>query len=87
MANIARDVIWPGDENVLVRAVFLYVGQGDATIVLVKDGSGYKCLLVDINLDEKNGGINVPELMKDLLNDEGGKLTVFVNTHPHNDHL
>lgn len=87
MPNVARDVIWPTSSDVSVRVVFLYVGQGDSTIVLVKEGKAYKTLLVDINLDEKNGGINVPRLMKDLLEDEGRKLGVFVNTHPHNDHL
>jgi beta-lactamase superfamily II metal-dependent hydrolase len=87
MSNVAREVIWPKKSNVLVRVVFLYVGQGDCTLVLVKDGNRYKTLVVDINRDEENGGIDVPRLMKDLLDDEDGKLGVFVNTHPHNDHL
>lgn len=87
MSNVAREVIWPASSDVRVRVVFLYVGQGDSTIVLVKDGNTYKTVLVDINLDERNGGVNVPRLMKDLLTKEGGKLGVFVNTHPHNDHL
>ena len=87
MSNVARDVIWPTRDDVLVRTVFLYVGQGDCTIVLLKDGDGYKSLIVDINRDEKNGGIDVPKLVEDLLEDEDGKLDVFVNTHPHNDHL
>jgi len=87
MSNVAHDVIWPTDPDILVRAVFLYVGQGDCTIVLVKDGDTYKTLVVDINRDETNGGIDVPRLVKDLLEQEGSKLGVFVNTHPHNDHL
>jgi beta-lactamase superfamily II metal-dependent hydrolase len=87
VSNVARDVIWPTDTDVLVRAAFLYVGQGDCTIVLVKDGDTYKTLVVDINLDDKNGGVDVPRLVKDLLEDEEGKLPIFVNTHPHNDHL
>lgn len=87
MSNVARDVIWPTNNEILIRAVFFHVGQGDSTLVLVKDDSTYKSILVDINLDEKNGGIDVPRLMKDLLKDEGSKLGVFVNTHPHNDHL
>ena len=87
MANVARDVIWPTDDNIIVRAVFLYVGQGDCTIVLVKDGDTYKTVVVDTNLDETNGGIEIPALVKDLVEDEDGKLGVFVNTHPHNDHL
>jgi len=88
MPNVAREVIWPTSTDVLVRVVFLYVGQGDSTIVLVRSGTTYKTILVDINRDkEGNGGISVSRLMKDLLADQSGKLDVFVNTHPHNDHL
>lgn len=87
MVNVARSVIWPQNTDTLVRAVFLYVGQGESTIILAADGNSYKTILVDINLDSTNGGIHIPRLMKDLLKDKGGKLDVFVNTHPHNDHL
>jgi competence protein ComEC len=88
VANVAKDLLWPTDANVLIRLAFLYVGQGDSTVVLVKDGSSYKTLLVDVNKDkEGNDGISVPRLMKDLLEDQEGRLDVFVNTHPHNDHL
>jgi beta-lactamase superfamily II metal-dependent hydrolase len=65
--------------------VFLYVGQGSSTIILVKDGDTYKSMLVDINLDSENGGVNVPMLISDLL--DGNDLDVFINTHPHDDHL
>ena len=86
MANVAQDVIWPkSGENVLVRVVFLYVGQGASAVVLVADGNTYKTLLVDINMDKKLGGIDVPKMMGELLN--GGELAAFVNTHPHDDHL
>jgi len=81
----ARDLLWPTDPKILVRFVFLYVGQGSSTIVLIRDKDSYKSLLIDINLDSKNGGVNVPELISDLL--DGETLDVFVNTHPHNDHL
>ncbi len=87
MSNVARDIMWPTDNNILVRVVFLYVGQGESTIVIAADNETYHTLLVDINLDEKNGGIDVPRLMADLLEDEDSQLGVFVNTHPHNDHL
>jgi len=85
MANTARQLLWPSDPDTLVRVVFLHVGQGASAIVLAADGSSYKSLLVDINLDPKNGGIDVPRLIKDLVGEDG--LDVFVNTHPHNDHL
>lgn len=87
MSNIAKDVLWPTDPKVLVRVAMLYVGQGDSSIVLVKDGTTYKTLVVDINRDkEEYGGISVPRVMEDLVG-KNGKLDVFVNTHPHNDHL
>ena len=38
MSNVAREVIWPDRSDILVRVVFLYVGQGDCTLVLAKDG-------------------------------------------------
>ena len=43
-------------------------------------------MLADINLDEEDGGINVPELVQKALG-KGNKLDVFLNTHPHKDHL
>ncbi len=85
MAIIARDLLWPREPSILVRVVFLYVGQGTSTIVLVADGGSYKVLLVDINLDPENGGVDVPRLVKDIVGN--GKLHVFINSHPHNDHL
>lgn len=87
MWNIARDLIWPQDNDILVRVVFLHVGQGSSAIVLIADGDTYKTLLIDINLDGKRDGIDVPRLMSDLLKDEGSRLGIFVNTHPHGDHL
>lgn len=88
MVNVAKDVLWPTDPNILIRVAFLYVGQGDSQVVIIRDGTAYKTLVVDINRDkEGNGGISVPRLMKDLLAHQDGRLDVFVNTHPHNDHL
>jgi beta-lactamase superfamily II metal-dependent hydrolase len=83
--NTAREVLWPTDTRVLVRVAFLYVGQGSSILVLVRNGMTYRALLVDCNLDEANGGINVPAMTKDLLS--GDDLYAFVNTHPHDDHL
>lgn len=83
--NKAQEVLWPEGTSVLVRVCFLYVGQGSSIILLVRDGSSYRALLIDSNLGRKCGGIDVPALVKDLLPD--GKLYAFVNTHPHDDHL
>lgn len=83
--NTARDVLWPTDPDILVRVVFLYVGQGSSILLLVADGSTYKSALMDINLDASNGGIDIPRLLADLLGADG--LGIFVNSHPHDDHL
>lgn len=83
--NKARELLWPKDARILLRFVFLDVGQGSSTIVLIRSGDTWKAILVDINLDAANEGIDVPALMTDLLN--GDDLAVFVNTHPHSDHL
>lgn len=85
MSTTARTILWPTASDIVLRAVFLYVGQGASTVLLARDGTTYQTLLLDINLDAERGGINVPALMKDLL--EGAPLDVFANSHPHNDHL
>jgi len=83
--NDARRLLWPKSSNVFIRVVTLYVGQGDSTIVLVANKATYIPLLVDINLDHTDGGIDVPRLVADLVGSSG--LKAFVNTHPHEDHL
>lgn len=83
--NVAREVLWPNNKKILVRAAFLHVGQGNSGIVFVRDGDVYRVAVVDINLDRKVSGIDVPRLVKDLL--DGQSLEAFVNTHPHDDHL
>lgn len=83
--STARSILWPNNSNVLVRVAFLYVGQGASAVVFAANGNGYDVLLVDTNLDTKNGGIDIPKLMTDLL--DGQSLHAFVNTHPHDDHL
>jgi len=85
MANKAREIISPDDPEILVRVVILHVGQGNSAVVLFADGDSYKSMLIDVNLDQRAEGIDVPRLMSDLLGD--GSLDIFVNTHPHNDHL
>ena len=87
MSNVARSIIWPSNTEILVRVVVLYVGQGASAVVLIADGNTYKTLLIDVNLDAKNGGIDVPGLVAHLLEDVGDHLDIFANTHPHNDHL
>lgn len=83
--NAARSTLIPTDTSIVVRVVFLYVGQGSSILVLFRNGSEYRTLLVDINLHAKASGIDVPKLLKDLLG--SNPLHAFVNTHPHDDHL
>lgn len=82
--NKAQEIIKPQKSGIF-RTIFLYVGQGDATIMAIPDSDTYNYLLIDCNLDKENEGINLIKLLKDLLGDN--KLNIFINTHPHNDHL
>jgi competence protein ComEC len=86
MSNIAKDVIIPSESNIF-RVIFLYVGQGDSTILVIPDGDNYKYALIDSNNDEENGGVNIIRLLEDLFDGDEKGLDVYINTHPHNDHL
>ncbi|MBG8556106.1 ComEC/Rec2 family competence protein [Hymenobacter guriensis] len=81
MSNKAKEVITPPAG--VFRIVFLYVGQGDAAILAIPDGSKFRYVLLDNNIDKGAGGINTEKLLKDLLDDP---LDAFINTHPHCDH-
>lgn len=83
--NTARATLLPTDATVVVRVVFLYVGQGSSVLVLFRDRATYRSVLIDSNLDRKANGLDIPRLIKDLLADDS--LHAFVNTHPHDDHL
>lgn len=65
---------------------FLNVGQGDSTHIILPDGQH---LLVDMNLDHKNHGIDVVAYLSDELphGDKKKRLAYLVNTHPHDDHI
>ncbi len=65
------------------RVIFLYVGQWDAALLIIPDGDKHKYVLVDSNKDEENG-INVAEFLKWKIPE---KQLIFINTHPHKDHL
>jgi beta-lactamase superfamily II metal-dependent hydrolase len=69
----------------MMRVVFLYVAQGDATLFFIPSNGSHLTMLIDSNQGRKHGGINLVALLKDLFEDGGG-LTYFVNTHPHLDH-
>ena len=66
--NYAKEIIIPKTEGVF-RTIFLYVGQGEATLLVIPDGSSWKYMLIDINSDRKNGGIDIVKLLleKDVM--------------------
>jgi beta-lactamase superfamily II metal-dependent hydrolase len=74
-----------------MRVTFLYVGQGEATFVLMPDGRGrHLSMLIDCNRCASLKGIDLSKFLCDVLpknNESRPVLDVFVNTHPHSDHL
>lgn len=79
----------PSDETVSKKKItfrFLNVGQGDSTHIILPNGQH---MLVDMNLDHKNRGIDVQQYLSDELPSSKGKkpLHFLVNTHPHDDHI
>ncbi|MBI4526585.1 MAG: MBL fold metallo-hydrolase [Deltaproteobacteria bacterium] len=85
MSNIAQEIILPPVR--VLRVVFLYVGQGEATLFAVPEGDNHKIVLVDSNLDLENNGIDIPKLLEDLFQGLNKQLAVYINTHPHKDHF
>lgn len=88
MTTPAQRIIIPKPNT--FRTVFLFVGQGEATLHIAPDGrGGFKYILVDMNHSEKLRSVDVVALLEDLLPRQNGRptLDMFINTHPHNDHL
>ena len=83
MKNKAREILLPPDPTIF-RTVFLYVGQGDCTLMIVPSGGKQQFVLMDTHEGKEAGGIDIVKLLKDLLD---GELDAFINTHPHSDHL
>lgn len=86
MANIAKTVIKPKEPKQF-RAVFIFTGQGDSTVLAIPTGNGvddYTYLLLDCDLDREKNEVNIPLMLKDLL--ETKELPIYLNTHPHKDH-
>jgi competence protein ComEC len=86
MSNRAKEIIVPSEPHIF-RAVFLYVGQGESTLLVIPDAENYKYALIDSNYDEDAGGIDIIKLLKDLFDGQNKGLDVYINTHPHKDHL
>lgn len=86
MSNKAKDIIIPKESGVF-RFVFLYVGQGDSTLLVIPDGDRYTYVLIDSNSEADSAAIDVVKLLGDLFEGEDEGLGVYINTHPHRDHL
>jgi competence protein ComEC len=85
MSNAAQEIIVPPPR--VFRIIFLYVGQGESTLLVVPKGDGHEYVLVDSHQDDSFGGIDLTKLFKDLLKGKAHGFHVYINTHPHNDHL
>ncbi|MFC5410676.1 ComEC/Rec2 family competence protein [Larkinella bovis] len=88
MLNTAQDVIIPKLPGIF-RTIFLYTGQGESTLMVIPTGpqtSDYQFILVDSDWDKEPGEVDLVALFKDLFVD-GGQIDVFINTHPHDDHV
>jgi competence protein ComEC len=85
MSNTAKDIIIPKTPGIF-RTIFLYTGQGESTLMVIPDGANYKYILVDCDQDHEPYEIDIAKMLKDLF-DNGQSLDVYINTHPHKDHL
>lgn len=86
--NVAERVIKPTKSNIF-RSVFLYTGQGESTLLVIPTGPNiddYMYVLVDCDKDKGSNEIDLSALLKDLFANKGS-LEVFINTHPHDDHI
>lgn len=86
--NTAERIIKPTKAGIF-RTLFLYTGQGESTLMVIPTGSGvddYMYVLVDCDRDKEENEIDLVEMFKDLF-ENGGSLSTFINTHPHNDHI
>ncbi len=82
MSTKAEEIIIPQEPGIF-RVIFLYVGQGDSTLLVLPSGDTYKYMLIDCNQDNLLGGIDLPLMLGNLTD----TLHYFVNTHPHKDHI
>jgi competence protein ComEC len=86
--NIAQKVLQPTTAGIF-RTAFLYTGQGEVTLMIIPTGpqvSDYIYVLIDCDEDKGKDEIEVVKMLQDLFKDKG-RLSVYINTHPHKDHL
>src|ERR1043165_5227788 len=86
--TIAEKIIKPSKAGIF-RTVFLYTGQGESTLLVIPNGplaTDYLYVLVDSDRDKEPNEVDLVDMFKDLFKTTG-ELSVFINTHPHNDHI
>ncbi len=86
--TIAEKILKPTKAGIF-RIAFLYTGQGESTLLVIPNGpnlNDYLYVLVDSDRDKEKNEVDLVELFKDLFKG-GGELSIFINTHPHNDHI
>ena len=49
-----------------LRVIFLYVGQGDSTLLIVPDGNSHQYIMVDCNSSDIKGTIKLSEYLKNI---------------------
>lgn len=84
----AEKIIKPTKAGIF-RTVFLYTGQGESTLLVIPTGPGvndYMYVLLDCDRDKEPKEIDIVDMLKDLFK-TNGELSLFINTHPHNDHI
>jgi competence protein ComEC len=86
LSTTAQNILLPPQNN-MMRVVFLYVAQGESTLIFIPSNGSYLTMLIDSNQGRNHGGINLVEMLQDLFaGQENASLNYFVNTHPHLDH-
>lgn len=86
--TIAEKIIKP-DTAGIFRSVFLYTGQGESTLLVIPNGPNvddYIYVLVDCDRDYEENEIDIVKMFNDLFSTKG-ELSIFINTHPHKDHI
>jgi competence protein ComEC len=86
--TVAEKIIKPTKAGIF-RIVFLYTGQGESTLLVIPTGptvTDYMYVLVDSDRDKEPKEVDLVEMFKDLFK-TSGQLSIFLNTHPHNDHF
>ena len=76
-----NDILYPPAGT--LRAIFLFVGQGESTLVIVPDGDSHQYILIDSKTDKEGKGVDIKKLLDEL----GENKVIFINTHPHSDHI